>query len=80
MMARQDRFIAQARKDYLGSPNRIAWSTDKYGEKHVVIEMIWPDGQKYYLDWIGAEYADQPDEFGETPPDGTTLIFKPIKG
>ena len=79
-MARQDRFVDQLRKDYMGTPARIAWATDKYGEKHVVIESILKDGTKFYFDWIGAEYADMPDEYGDTPPEDLKLIWKPIKG
>lgn len=72
---RNDRFIAQARADYQGKPKRIARCRDRYGEEHVVIEMVldkstgpWSCGDVYYLDWIGAEHADQPDEFGDEAP------------
>ena len=27
-----------------------------------------PTGPVHYLDWIGAEHADQPDEFGDEAP------------
>lgn len=73
-MSRSERFIEQARKDYMGTPEAIAFTTDACGEKHVVIRM----SSGYYLDWIGAEYADQPDEWEGLPPD-LKLIFKPIK-
>lgn len=68
MPHQNDRFIKQARADYVGTPKRIAWHTDQYGERHVVIEMKLTDGTAHYLDWIGAEYADQPDEFGDEVP------------
>ena len=45
-MSRSERFIAQARKDYLGNPEAIAFTTDACGEKHVVIRM----SSGYYLD------------------------------
>ena len=78
-MARQNRFVRQAQEDYAGNPKRIAWTTDRYGEKHVVIEMHDASGKPiFWLDWIGAEYADAPDEWDRCPPD-LTLIFKPIK-
>ena len=73
-MSRSERFIAQARKDYLGNPEAIAFTTDACGEKHVVIRM----SSGYYLDWIGAELAPEPDEW-EGPPSDLKLIFKPIK-
>lgn len=65
---RNDRFIAQARADYQGKPKRIARCRDRYDEEHVVIEMALDNGDVHYLDWIGAEHADQPDEF--TGPEG----------
>ena len=65
---RNDRFIAQARADYLGKPKRIARCQDRYDEVHVVIEMVLDNGDVHYLDWIGAEHADQPDEFGDEAP------------
>lgn len=68
------RFIDQARRDYEGVPEAIAFTTDAHGEKHVVIRM----SSGYYLDWIGAELASEPDEW-EGVPTGLTLIFKPIK-
>lgn len=74
MSNRSDRFIEQAREDYEGTPTHIAFTTDRYGEKHVVIKM----SSGYYLDWIGAELAEEPDEW-EDVPTGLTLIFKPIK-
>ena len=65
---RNDRFIEQARADYQGKPKRIARCQDRYGEAHVVIEMVLDNGDVHYLDWIGAEHADQPDEFGDEAP------------
>ena len=62
------RFIEQARADYLGKPKRIARCRDHYDEAHVVIEMVLDNGDVHYLDWIGAEHADQPDEFGDEVP------------
>lgn len=73
-MSRSQRFIDQARSDYQGTPEAIAFTTDAYGEQHVVIRM----SSGYYLDWIGAEFATEPDEWEEQPPD-LKLIFKPIK-
>ncbi len=66
--SRNSRYIDQARRDYAGKPKRIAWRLDKCGETHVIIEMVLDNGDVHYLDWIGAEYADQPDEFGDEPP------------
>lgn len=74
MKNRSDSFIAQARKDYDGTPEAIAFTTDTCGEQHVVIRM----SSGYYLDWIGAELASEPDEWEEQPT-GLKLIFKPIK-
>lgn len=71
---RSDRFIAQARADYEGTPTHIAFATDACDEQHVVIKM----SSGYYLDWIGAELAEEPDEWEELPT-GLKLIFKPIK-
>lgn len=65
---KNDRFIEQARADYLGKPKRIARCQDRYGEEHVVIEMVLDNEDVHYLDWIGAEHADQPDEFGDEAP------------
>ncbi len=66
--SRNSRFIEQARTEYAGTPKRIAWCTDRYGEIHAIIEMVLDNGDVHYLDWIGAEHADQPDEFGDEPP------------
>ena len=66
--SRNSRYINQARRDYAGKPKRIAWCMDKCGETHVIIEMALDNGDVHYLDWIGADYADQPDEF--TGPEG----------
>lgn len=66
--SRNSRFIKQARAEYAGTPKRIAWCTDRYGEIHAIIEMVLDNGDVHYLDWIGAEHADQPDEFGDEPP------------
>ena len=68
MPTKNDRFIKQARDDYAGIPKRIARCRDKYHEEHVVIEMALDNGDVHYLDWIGAEYADSPDEFGDELP------------
>jgi oxalate decarboxylase/phosphoglucose isomerase-like protein (cupin superfamily) len=62
------RFIEQARSDYIGVPSRIAHCTDNFGEHHVIIENSLPNGGKIYLDWIGAEFASEPDEFGDEMP------------
>lgn len=70
---RSDRFIQQARADYAGEPTHIAFTTDACGEQHVVIKM----SSGYYLDWIGAEFAAEPDEWDKQP-EGLRLIWKPI--
>lgn len=62
-MTDNTRFIAQARADYAGEPKRIARCQDRCGEEHVIIEMT----SGYWLDWIGAELAPEPDEFDELP-------------
>lgn len=61
------RFINQAREDYQGTPLRIARCVDGCGEEHVIIEM-GVDGSVHYLDWIGADLAPEPDEFGDELP------------
>lgn len=61
------KFIQQA-GDYEGTPNRIAKHVDGCGETHVIIEMILKGGGKHYLDWIGGEYAPEPDECGDEVP------------
>jgi len=73
-MSHSQRFIDQARSDYEGTPTHIAFTTDACGEEHVVIRM----SSGYYLDWIGAELAPEPDEW-EGQPTNLKLIFKPIK-
>lgn len=72
------RFIDQARDDYLGTPHRIARCTDSCGEVHVIIEMRVGEDTRHYLDWIGGELADQPDEFGDQLP-FKGLKWAPIK-
>ena len=63
-----ERFIEQARRDYLGTPTRIAVGFDKYGEEHVVIEMAQAGSNPpMYLDWIGGKFASEPDEMEEPP-------------
>ena len=62
------RFIDQARSAYTGNPKRIARHMDRYNEEHVVIEMVTHRGKVYHLDWIGAERAEHPDEFGPDAP------------
>lgn len=58
-------FLEQA-KQYQGAPTRIAYHTDAAGEYHVIIEMCYKK-RSYWLDWIGGEYAEEPDEFEEEP-------------
>lgn len=59
------RYIEQA-ADYEGKPVAMADHYDQYDEHHVIVKM--KDGKMtYFLDWIGAEYAEQPDEFMEQP-------------
>jgi hypothetical protein len=76
---RHKRFIDQAINDYAGTPKRIARVSDACNEIHVVIEMVCPDIGTYWLDWIGAEFADQPDEFDEFPFLKRDLGWRPIK-
>lgn len=61
------RFIEQANRDYIGVATRIARHTDRCGEEHVVIEMVTVLGA-HYLGWTGAEFAPEPDEYGEDVP------------
>lgn len=68
MPRNNDRFIQQARDNYQGEPKRIARCRDQYNEEHVIIEMVLANGDVHYLDWIGAEYAESPDEFGDELP------------
>jgi hypothetical protein len=63
--ARNIRFITQA-GGYVGTPHRIARCGHR-GESHVIIENKLLDGSCFYLNWIGAEYADEPDEYEEMP-------------
>ncbi len=60
-----ERYLTQA-ADYEGKP--VAWARhyDKYGEEHVIIRMEHGD-EDYHLDWIGGEYAEEPDEFLDCP-------------
>lgn len=58
-----NRYIEQAKADYEGKPVAIADHWDQYDEHHVIVKM----SSGYYLDWIGAEYAEEPDEFDEEP-------------
>jgi hypothetical protein len=60
----RNRYIEQA-ADYEGTPVAIATHYDQYDEYHVIIKM--QDDATYYLDWIGGEYAPEPDEFDELP-------------
>lgn len=62
-----ERFIQQAREDYQGTPTRIARCMDACGETHVIIESLMEDGTKFYMDWIGAELASEPDEMEDCP-------------
>ena len=66
--SRNKRFIDQARSAYVGNPKWIARYMDRYDEEHVVIKMVTHRGQVYHLDWIGAERAKHPDEFGPDAP------------
>lgn len=67
-MTRPTKQIEQARADYLGTPKRYAFATDGYGEYHILIENVLSNGEKFYLDWIGGDYAEEPDEFEDYPP------------
>ena len=60
------RFIEEARSDYEGLPIQITTEYDHYGEVHIIIEMKYGN-ETYYLDWIGGEYADVPDELEFMP-------------
>jgi len=66
------RYLTQA-ADYQGQPVAFAEHYDEYDEHHVIIEM----SSGYYLDWIGGEYAEGPDEFDSVPFDN--LHWKKIK-
>lgn len=66
-MTRNDRFIQQARAEYAGEPRRIARCRDDAGEEHVIIEMKEGSRPAFWLDWIGAELAEEPDEWDELP-------------
>jgi hypothetical protein len=62
------RFIDQAVADYDGTPKEVTRFEDEGGETHVIIKTE-VRGQMHYLDWIGAEYAPEPDEWqDEVPP------------
>ena len=62
-----ERYIQQAEHDYKGDAIAIAEHFDKYGEQHILVKM--KNGRDvYYLDWIGGEYAEYPDECGEDEP------------
>lgn len=56
------RFFDQA-KDYEGKVVAYTQHWDQYDEHHVILKM----SSGYYLDWIGGEYAEEPDEFDEPP-------------
>ena len=60
-----ERYLTQA-ADYEGRP--VAWTRhyDKYDEEHVIFRMQH-EKETYYLDWIGGEYAPEPDEFYDPP-------------
>lgn len=60
------RFIEEARSDYEGVATRITTQYDHYDEIHIIIEMKCGN-ETYYLDWIGGEYADEPDELEDMP-------------
>ena len=60
-----ERYLTQA-NDYEGKAVRIAEHHDQYDEYHVIIEMSTDSGP-FWLDWIGGEYAAEPDEFDEAP-------------
>ena len=57
-----NRYIEQA-ADYEGKPVAITTHWDQYDEQHVIVKM----SSGYYLDWIGGEYAEEPDEFEQAP-------------
>jgi len=67
-----NRYIEQA-ADYEGVPVAITSHWDHYDEHHVIIKM----SSGYYLDWIGGEYAEEPDEFDDAPFEG--LHWTPIE-
>lgn len=64
---RFERFVKQAREEYMGTPRRVSFFFDGYGEEHVVVEMHQGGKPSFWLDWIGAELADQPDEHLDPP-------------
>jgi hypothetical protein len=61
-----NRYIEQAKSDYEGKPIAMAVHWDHYGEHHVIIKMK-SGKETYCLDWIGGEYAEEPDEFESDP-------------
>lgn len=73
-----DQFIKQA-ADYVGRPSRWARATSPDGEKHFLLEMKCDDRSTHYLDWIGAELAEEPDEWGDEMPDYPGIVWKKIR-
>lgn len=61
-----EKFIKQATEDYQGKCTRIAEYNDKYDEYHVIIEKKLGKDM-IYLDWVGGDLAEQPDEFDKPP-------------
>ena len=62
-----NRYIKEANEEYEGEAVAIAHHYDQYDEHHVIVKMKYND-EIYYLDWIGGEYAEEPDEMGEDMP------------
>lgn len=61
-----NRYIEEANADYEGKAVAITECFDRYGEHHVIVKM--QNGKDiYYLDWIGGNYAEEPDAFDKTP-------------
>ena len=64
------RYLEQAERDYEGKPNATATVVDDCHETIVLVRMQRDDDSTYVLAWIGAEYAESPDEFDNELPDG----------
>lgn len=57
------RYLEQAKNEYEGTPDATAFITTAGGEQVAMVRMRLNDGHCYVLAWIGAEYAEEPDEY-----------------
>jgi hypothetical protein len=60
-----NRYIQES-QEYEGEAVAIAEHWDQYDEHHVIVKMK-EQSYVYYLDWIGGEFAKEPDEFEVEP-------------